>query len=167
MSGTFPTPQPVLADEPEWQAFQPAADVPQIDTEDEYRDPTAPVEPDKPSVTEVLGTNRKRASGVRQLTKKDLDQLRGYYAAAGVLAMPFNQRAAEALTESADRCVDAWDELAKQNDRVRKALLAILEGGAWGLVLSAHVPIIWAFIPDKALERLPLMFGKNGETEDE
>jgi hypothetical protein len=134
--------------------------------------PDEPPPPDKgdphKKLSDVLGNNRRRGSGVRALTKKDLDQLRGYYVALGFMLMPFNQRAAAAFAddETVDRCVDAWDELAKQNDGVRRGLLMLLEGGAWGLVFSAHMPIIWACIPQRALERMPLMFGKQ-ESEPE
>jgi predicted TIM-barrel enzyme len=115
-----------------------------------------PEDKPKKSVRPKLGQGRQRGSGVRQLNKADLDQLRAMYATAGIALMPFNAGAAIALTEGADECVDAWDELAKQNDSVRRALLAMIEGGAWSRVFMAHVPIILTFIPGHIRNMLPL-----------
>lgn len=105
-----------------------------------------------------LGENRKRG-GPRQLTKKDLDQLRELYGGISIGLMPFNEEAAVQCADKADKCVDAWEALAKQNDNVRRALLAILEGGAWGVVISAHMPIMMAFVPRHVKERMPMLFG--------
>lgn len=159
MSDTFPTPEPapdspLMTSEP---APLPLPDEPATDKSEPHK-----------KLSDVLGNNRRRGSGVRQLTKKDLDQLRGYYVAVGFMLMPVNRRAAAAFAdeETIDRCVDAWDELAKQNDGVRRGLLMLLEGGAWGLVFSAHMPIIWACIPERTLQRLPLMFGKQDDVQE-
>lgn len=112
-----------------------------------------------------LGEGRQRGSGVRQLNKADLEQLRALYATAGIALMPFNAGAAIAVTQGADECVDAWDELAKQNDSVRRALLAMLEGGAWSRVFMAHVPIILAFLPGHVRNMLPLAESETEQTE--
>ena len=117
-----------------------------------------PTPEDKPKKTARprLGEGRQRGSGVRQLNKADLEQLRAMYATAGIAVMPFNAGAAIALTSGADECVDAWEELAKQNDSVRRALLAMLEGGAWSRVFMAHVPILLSFLPGHVRNMLPL-----------
>lgn len=122
----------------------------------------------KTEPTVRLGENRKRGSGVRQLTKADLKQLRSYYDSMAMMAMMVRPKAAEAISECADDCVERWEELAKQNDKVRKTILATLEGGAWSAVITAHLPIILACVPEKAFDRLPGLFGMNDDAgEDE
>lgn len=164
MSDVFPTPEPAtgaLLTEP----TPPWEDVPQPDLAAD--EPTEAAEPRKPTVAEKLGTNTRRASGIRQLNKKDLDQLRSLYGVMAVGLMPIRPTTATAIAENTDSCVEAWEDLAKQNDSVRRALLALLEGGAWGVLLGAHLPIMWTLIPERALERLPLMFGKQPEETSE
>lgn len=102
-----------------------------------------------------LGTNKKRASGVRQLNKQDLDQLQSYYTAIGIMLMPINAGAATAVVQNSDECVAAWEDLAKQNDNVRRALLGIIEGGAWSKVIMAHMPIALAFVPGHVRNMIP------------
>lgn len=40
----------------------------------------------------------------------------------------------------------AWDELARTNPRVRRVLLKMIAGGAWGQVIMAHAPMLLAII---------------------
>lgn len=106
-----------------------------------------------------LGENKKRGSGVRRLNKKDLEQLKSYYDTLSFVLMPFNRKAAETCAEGSQNCVDAWAELAESNDGVRKMLLSLIEGGAWGRVVMAHIPLAWAFVPEHVQERLPALMG--------
>lgn len=163
MSDVFPTPEPVDTI-PDHTASQ--ADVPPID------DGQVKEEPKR----FTLGENKRRGSGVRKLTKKDLEQLKSYYGTMGFVLMPFNRKAAETCVESSQRCVDAWAELAESNDGVRRVILSMIEGGAWGRVIMAHIPLAWAFVPEHVQERLPSLMGihnagdeepsPNGETSD-
>lgn len=109
-------------------------------------------EPRKPPFN--LGANKKPRSGVRALTEKDKEKIAGLYVAAAMGTMPFKPEVAQALATAADDCADAWYDLAKENDSVRRILLLIIEGGAWGKVFAAHVPILLALLPKDAFQGL-------------
>lgn len=51
-----------------------------------------------------------------------------------------------AILESAERCAQALDELAYQNEAVRRALMAVTQTSAIGAVVVAHAPIIMAVV---------------------
>lgn len=168
----FPTPQPATPpgvtpeDVPNHNASEQPAPNPWFDSESGTVK-TESQEPAKEPTGPSLGTNRKRG-GPRQLTKADLTQLRSMYDSAGFMAMMVRPQAAEAIANCADDCVKRWEELAKQNDNVRRMILSMIEGSAWTAVVTAHMPIILACIPERVMENMPLLFGvrNNGENED-
>lgn len=52
---------------------------------------------------------------------------------------------------------EAWEEIAKVNPRIRRILLRLIEGGAWGALFMAHAPILIAILTkESVLRRLPL-----------
>lgn len=54
---------------------------------------------------------------------------------------------------------EAWEEIARSNPRVRRFLLKMLSGGAWGQLFMAHAPILLAVIMKDAIrQRIP--FGR-------
>jgi hypothetical protein len=54
---------------------------------------------------------------------------------------------------------DAWEELARVNPRVRRFLLKLISGGAWGQLAAAHAPILLAVLLKPAvLKHIP--FGR-------
>jgi hypothetical protein len=103
---------------------------------------------------------KKTASGnaakPRQLKEDDKVKLEGWYGMLGMAFMPFNARAANACMQNATECADSWFELAKENDNVRRVILGLLEGGAWGKVIMAHMPLAMAFMPGDILDRFNL-----------
>lgn len=111
-----------------------------------------------------LGNNKKRNSGVRALTNKDKEKLIGVYVTAGMFITPLKPDAGYAIGNSAEECANAWFELAETNDNVRKTVLMLVEGGAWGRVMAAHLPIIMALIPANAL---PFNLPNNDTSEDD
>lgn len=53
---------------------------------------------------------------------------------------------------------EAWEELARTNPRVRAFLLRLIEGGAWGQLMMAHMPLVMAvLLKDAVRRRVPLM----------
>lgn len=53
---------------------------------------------------------------------------------------------------------DAWEDLAKQNPRIRAALLKLMHGGAWTGLVTAHLPILLAIAMKPGIrERVPLL----------
>ncbi|HEY1706408.1 MAG TPA: hypothetical protein VGG75_42590 [Trebonia sp.] len=51
---------------------------------------------------------------------------------------------------------EAWEELARTNVRIRRFLLSVMTGGAWGALFMAHAPIVLAVLmKDSIQKRLP------------
>jgi hypothetical protein len=48
---------------------------------------------------------------------------------------------------------EAWEEVAKVNPRIRRVLLRLIEGGAWGQLLMAHVPLLLAVLMKERIAR--------------
>lgn len=105
-----------------------------------------------------LGQNKKPRSGVRQLQEKDRDKISQLYVTAGMCAMPFKPDIASSLASIADDCADAWFDLAKENDAVRRTILMLIEGGAWGKVLAAHLPLILTMLPNETKQATGIDF---------
>lgn len=69
------------------------------------------------------------------------------YVMMGLSIMPFDVEMSARITEIAEPAAQAWDELARKNEVVRRVLVSLLETGAWGKVLAAHAPLFglaWA-----------------------
>lgn len=62
---------------------------------------------------------------------------------------PWAQPVGLAIGAQAADCAAAWDQLAKENPRVREALERLLTASAVGTLLAAHVPIILAAVGGK------------------
>lgn len=112
-----------------------------------------------PRATESVrrgGKDKKPATPgtARQLTGKDADRIAAVYATLGKFADPFHARLAGALVTNADDCAAAWVQLANSNVGVRRMILRLTEGGDWGNVVWAHLPLFMAAIPENTLEKL-------------
>jgi hypothetical protein len=103
------------------------------------------------SVFGTLGTNKKARSAVRRLVEADKEKIANLYVYGAMALMPLRPEAGQVMAASADACADAWYELAQENDTVRRALLAFIEGGVWGKVFMAHMPILAALVPQHVL----------------
>jgi len=103
------------------------------------------------SVFGKLGSNKKLRSPVRKLDEKDRDKIKSWYEYGAIPVMAFNPTAAQKMMTSAETCADAWVQLADENDKVRRTLLAFMEGGVWGALFFAHLPILVALVPPEAL----------------
>lgn len=118
-----------------------------------------------PKVSNVfgkLGVNRKSTrSGVRKLVKADIETLARTYTIVGMGLSPVLPKVGNAFVIQAEACAQSWADVADQNDNVRRAILWLIEGGAWSAVLMAHLPILIAAVPE---DRLPsLLQPQNGE----
>lgn len=134
-----------------------------------------------------LGANKKPRSGVRQLRPEDIDRIAEYYDLFAFAVGMYKPAVAEAIrdevttsheladgsthTETTTRamvCAQAWGELAKENDGVRRVILMMVETGAWSKVAMANLPILVAALPDDALSRLMSRFMPfNGGNDDD
>lgn len=105
-----------------------------------------------------IGKNKQRgtAKGLRPLTTEDRDKLAALYAGLGAgvkagaaIGLPvLRERTGEALADNAETCADAWMEMAAENNHVRRAILFLVEGGAWTKLLVAHMPILATLMPE-------------------
>jgi len=66
------------------------------------------------------------------------------YVSIGMGVMAFDQPCGIAITNSATRCAEALDQLAYENDAVRRVILRLITTSAWGGVILAHSPIFMA-----------------------
>lgn len=71
-------------------------------------------------------------------------QLEELYTTLGMAVMAFDEPCGTAIVNSATKCAESLDNLAYENDAVRRILYRILETSAWGGVIIAHSPIIMA-----------------------
>lgn len=115
-----------------------------------------------------LGTNKKPRGGPRQLTGDDINRIEEYYDGIAWAMMMYKPAVAEAIRDEvrigseedgqqitrARYCAEAWGDLAKENDSVRRAILMLVETGVWSKVFMANLPILVAALPDDALSRL-------------
>lgn len=90
------------------------------------------------------------------------------YRRAGKIVRAMDRDIGIAIIESTKNTADdgepddsvgaAWDEMARTNPRIRRFLLKILAGGAWGQLFMAHLPILMAVImKDGIRKHIPLM----------
>lgn len=68
------------------------------------------------------------------------------YSAIGAMVMMFDPPVGKAILAQAEACAESLDNLAKESESVRKALVALTTGGAWTGVAIAHSPIIMAIL---------------------
>lgn len=109
----------------------------------------APKTPARPRATRTAPKRVNIAESMAQL-----------YTLAGVgvsMAPPLDplvrQAVGQALATQADACGQAWATLAKENDRVRRALESLLTVSSVGVLLAAHVPIVLAGVQASAQGR--------------
>jgi hypothetical protein len=81
---------------------------------------------------------RRRGSMVKPLEKM--------YGSLAIAILPFDQVCATAVMNAAPQCAEALDNLAYENEAVRRILVSMLQTSAIGAVLLAHSPIIMAIM---------------------
>lgn len=110
-----------------------------------------------------LGDNTRARSGVRKLGESDREWIVRKYLTLSKTAKPFHYNFSEALAGQAEECADAWMGVAEKNDKVRRQILAAIEGGAWTELFVSHGPIVIALLPErflnKVLDRSMELFG--------
>lgn len=98
-----------------------------------------------------LGQNKKARSGIRKLTDDDKEKIESLYIMMSMGLMPFRPDVAQALANIAEPAAQAWFDLANENDAVRRTILMLIEGGAWGKLFAAHTPLFIALVPREIL----------------
>lgn len=87
------------------------------------------------------------------------DNLTQIYVGLGITLMPVDPVCANAIIQSAPECARTLDELAYQNEAVRRALHALTQTSAVGAVFFAHMPILMAVV----LHHVPAVQRRMGE----
>jgi len=112
-----------------------------------------------------LGANKKTRSGIRKLSEEDKPKLATWYTGIRYIAGFVRPALAAAMSDpnpelepgepgdAINTCVDAWFDLAEDNDKVRRLILAMVEGGGWGKVFFAHLPFLIAVLPTAFVEQ--------------
>lgn len=111
--------------------------------------PRENVIPDEPIIPDHTKSKREKAErpspSARNITKRKgyfVEPLTKMYGGIGLMVMPFDKVCGQAVIQSAENCARSLDELAYQNDAVRKVLIALTETTAIGTVIAAHAPIL-------------------------
>lgn len=104
----------------------------------EYLFPPKDKEPPKARAT------KRRKPAPRAKKGAFIEPLEALYGSLAAVLMPFDPQCANVIAMSATRCAESMDELAYQNESVRRALTALTQTSALGAVIFAHAPIIMA-----------------------
>lgn len=75
-----------------------------------------------------------------------VEPLTQIYVGVSMVLMPVDPICANAIAQCAEQAAIAWDELAYQNDAVRRALFALTTTSVTTKVIIANLPIITAII---------------------
>lgn len=92
-------------------------------------------------------------------TPKLQKSLESFYLMLGTGIFPFDNQVGVVVMESAPNCASALNDLADKNPRLRKQLESLLSAGAYGAVISAHLPIA-VIIATKYVPSLRENYGK-------
>jgi ABC-type phosphate/phosphonate transport system permease subunit len=52
-----------------------------------------------------------------------------------------NEYDGQIIVSSAPQMAGAWAELARQDPKVAKAMMKLIQASGWGLVIAAHLPV--------------------------
>jgi hypothetical protein len=127
-----------------------------------------------------MGNNKKPRGGPRQLNAEDINRLEEYYDGLAWAMSMYKPAVADAIHDTvtlgegddvytvtrARMCAEAWGDLAKENDSVRRLILMMVETGVWSKVIMVNLPILVAALPDDALSRLMFRFMPNPTRDD-
>lgn len=105
------------------------------------------------STSESSGTKDRTTYTPRAKTRKPppprrkgmfIEPLENIYASMAIVLMPFDPICANAIAAAAPACAKSLDDLAYQNDAVRRMIFALVNTSAIGAVITAHLPILLA-----------------------
>lgn len=88
---------------------------------------------------------------------KPIEQMYGMLAMAAMMKAP---NTAAVIMKQAHDCAVAWDQLAQKNEAIRRMLMAITQTSDWGLIVVAHMPILFTAMNESGVQSPILdMFG--------
>lgn len=91
----------------------------------------------------TAGKKEARPAGAPRATALE-KKLEKFYGGIGLAVYGFDQQCGTVIIANATNMAASLDVLAKQNPEVRKVLERLMETSAYGLVLAAHAPVIFA-----------------------
>jgi len=137
-------------------------DVPQFSAEDFKDEPVVPNHRASKEQSQGFSFFRPRTPvGDRRTTTKQprpkvvvpkvrpghfVEPLTQIYTGFGIAILPFDPVCANAVQQAAGRCAESLDNLAQENESVRRALFALTKTTAVGMVFVAHMPILLAVV---------------------
>lgn len=111
----------------------------EVDKEDPEDDPdTEPIEHNDIRNTPVELPTVLKGKGRTPSLQKELES---WYMMIGTGVFPFDPQVATVILSQAPQCAEALNDLAMKNPRVKRALQSMLTAGAYGAVITAHLPI--------------------------
>lgn len=124
---------------------------------------------DKDEDKKPRATRQRKKPAPRAKKGAFVEPLTELYSTLAIMLMPFDAQCADVVMKSAEQCAQSMDELAYQNESVRRALTAITQTSAWGAVIFAHMPIIMAVVmhhgPGGMTTAMTNMFAGNNDVE--
>lgn len=132
--------------------------IPDVSADDsETFDPTAPTETRAKVFDFISSTNRERKEKKPKEPKPPLPKIRAnshpfekpltdLYTAVGSMVMMYDPPCGTAIISNANKCAVALEDLARENDAVRRALTSLIQTSVWGSVIAAHAPIMLAIV---------------------
>jgi len=124
------------------------------------RSKTAAAGPDKPEAPVPQFREGQIAKGVNRLYRRAGRIVRAFDPEIGAALIEITRK--DILDDGAPDPEDvtvgeAWEEIARTNPRIRRWLLKIIAGGAWGQLVMVHAPVLLAVLmKDAVRKRLPL-----------
>lgn len=94
------------------------------------------------SSTKSTSTKRKSSSTPSYREGKITEGLTQLYTVVGSCMIPFDSVCGTNVIENAETMASSLDKLARDNLAVRRALMKVIEGSAWGAVIAAHGPVL-------------------------
>lgn len=125
-------------------ASLPGDGIPNHEASREKRGPFGKRAPKEPTAPRTRVARSKPAIPKRK--GQFVQPLTNMYTSVGIMLMPFDSVCANAVIQSAEDCAKALDDLAYQNDAVRRVIYGLVQTSAVGVVIAAHAPILMAIM---------------------
>lgn len=64
------------------------------------------------------------------------------YGSVGMMLFPFDSQCGSTILENSEEMANSLEQLAKENDAVKRVLEKMVATGAWTAVIGAHLPVV-------------------------
>lgn len=66
----------------------------------------------------------------------------GFYTFTGMMLLPLRPATGQALVANSEEIGKAWEQAARENPAIRKALLSLMKTTTVGVLVAAHLPVV-------------------------